>query len=397
MVRKRIAITVATVACLVLAACGGSDSSSTPSSGGASSSGGGSSTASAGTGDYGNGLKLGETISSVPVGRSLEPWFRWNGKTCKMEETDDHPADYKADLRKVTGGDSRIAYMHYGDTDPFGVANSKSVKATAAKAGMQLDVYNLKFPSRSEPISVAQAAVVKKDRGALQANLDPSILPRFFQIIEGDGCMPSVQLYIPIDGHPGMGANWPDVGTEIGKYIAQQAVARKWDPEQTALVHCTDPDSGPTVNAMFVESTKVLSSGDFVIPKKNVFDLVCKVSETTSGQRHVTDWYTAHPGFKYVAFDAVDSIRMQSMIRAVKAEGAPKENTILADGTLDESDKRSVRSGDQDMSLDFFGDKYGEWLIPIIQDLMAGNPVPRFVGTKLVAVTGDNINDLYPQ
>ena len=38
--------------------------------------------------------------------------------------------------------------MHYGDVDPFGMANSKSIKAVAEQAGFKLNTYNLKFPSR---------------------------------------------------------------------------------------------------------------------------------------------------------------------------------------------------------------------------------------------------------
>jgi ribose transport system substrate-binding protein len=376
-------ISVVVLICVaaVVGGCGGSDSSD-----------GGSS------GPYGNGLKLGtKVLNSAPVGASVAPWYRWNGDDCKFEVAKDHPADYKADIRAVEGGGDKIGYMHYGNSDPFGVSNSKSVDEWAKKAGMPLDVYNLKFPSRTEPNSAARTAVVKGDKGVLQANLDPTVLPAFFQILEGDGCIPSVQLYIPIDGRPAMGNNWPDVGKQIGKYIGEQATKRGWKPEETALVQCTDPDNGPSVNVMFEEIAKSLPANGLDVPKDNVFDLVCKQADTQTGYKQVTDWFTGHPDFKHVALTAIDTIRMPNMIRAVKKQSLAREDWIAGAGADDESSRKLVRSGDQDVSIAFFGERFGEWLIPMIQDLMAGNPVPSFLGTQLVPLTKDNIDEYYPQ
>jgi ribose transport system substrate-binding protein len=48
-------------------------------------------------------------------------------------------------------------------------------------------------------------------------------------------------------------------------------------------------------------------------------------------------------------------------------------------------------------SIAFFPERYGEWLIPIMQDILAGNPVPSFTGSGLVAITQDNIDKYYPE
>jgi ribose transport system substrate-binding protein len=380
---RRLTIAVAVLICVggLLAACGDSDDA-----------GGGSS------GPYGNGLELGtKVLNSAPVGASVAPWYRWNGDDCKFEVAKDHPADYKADIRAVEGGDDKIGYMHYGNSDPFGVSNSKSVDEWAKKAGMPLDVYNLKFPSRTEPNSAARTAVVKGDKGVLQANLDPTVLPAFFEILEGDGCIPSVQLYIPIEGRPAMGNYWPDVGKQLGKYIAEQATKRGWKPEETALVQCTDPDNGPSVNVMFEEIAKALPANGLELPEDNVFDLVCKQADTQTGYKQVTDWFTGHPDFKHVALTAIDTIRMPNMIRAVKKQALAREDWIAGAGADDESSRKLVRAGDQDVSIAFFGERFGEWLIPMIQDLMAGNPVPSFLGTELVPLTKDTIDEYYPE
>ncbi|HYY83234.1 MAG TPA: substrate-binding domain-containing protein, partial [Beijerinckiaceae bacterium] len=377
------AVAVVAVAALLPAACGGDDDSG-GNAGGSSSS------------EFGTGLKLGAGTGTAKVGASVAPWYVWNADKCAFEKTDDHPAEYKAETRKIEGDAPRLGYMHYGNTDPFGVAVSKSIESEAKAAGMDVNVYNLKFPSRTEPQSVANTSVTKQDDVVVQANLDPTVLPEFFKIIEGKGCAPSIQLFIPIDDHPGMGNNWPDVGDVIGKYIAEQATERGWKPEDTALVQCTDRDSGPTVNIMFDYVPKAMKSGGFEVPKDNVFNIVCGLTDPQSGYKKITDWYTGHPDFKHAAFSAIDSIRSVEMARAIKDEGRPKSDSILAAGADDASSRASVRAGGQDMSVAFFGEKFGTWIVPMVEDILAGNPVPSFVGTELIPLTAENVDEYYP-
>jgi ribose transport system substrate-binding protein len=390
--RSLIALVVITALAAVLTACGSDDDGGGGGTGTAASTDSGS-----GSSEFGTGLKLGTDVSnSAKVGAAVSPWYVWNEDDCKFETTEDHPAEYKADTRKIEGDAPQLGYMHYGNSDPFGVAVSKSIEADAKKAGMDVNVYNLKFPSRTEPSAQANASVVKGDDAIVQANLDPTVLPEYFDVIEGDGCIPSIQLFIPIDGHPGMGNNWPDVGKTIGTYTAETAKERGWKPEDTALVQCTDRDSGPTVNVMFEEVPKAMTAAGFEVPQDNVFDIVCGVADPQSGFKKVTDWYTGHPDFKHVAFTAIDSIRMTEMARAVKEQGNPREDSILSAGADDESSRRLVRNGDQDMSVAFFGERFGEWIVPMVEDILAGNPVPSFLGTELIPLTKDNIDEYYP-
>jgi ribose transport system substrate-binding protein len=380
-------ISVIAATALLLAACGDDDDS-----GGNGGSGGG------GSGEFGTGLQLGtKVVGSAPVGSSVEPWYVWNADECAFEQTDDHPAEYKAETRSMDGEAPRLGYMHYGNSDPFGVAVSKSIESEAKDAGMDVNVYNLKFPSRTEPQAVANASLVKQDEVIVQANLDPTVLPDFFEILEGKGCVPSIQLFIPIDGHPAFGNHWPDVGEVIGGYIADEAKQRGWKPADSALVQCTDRDSGPTVNVMFEHVPKAAAAEGFEFPADNVFNIVCGLTDPQAGYKKVTDWYTAHPDFKHVAFSAIDSIRSVEMARAIKDEGRPREDSILAAGADDENSRATVRAGDQDMSVAFFGERFGEWIVPIVQDIMAGNPVPSFVGTELVPLTAENVDEHYPE
>ena len=181
------------------------------------------------------------------VGSSIGPWLVWNSKSCAYEVASKHPKAYLANVRKVVGGPNQIGYMDYGDTDPFGVANSKSIKKMAALAGFKLDVYNLKYPSETEPLTQAHNSVLKHDRGVVQAQQLDTLSNAFLKIMQSQGCIPTVQMYLKVKNVPSFGAVWADSGTTQGIWLAQQAKAKKWKPSDTALVECTDPDVGSSV------------------------------------------------------------------------------------------------------------------------------------------------------
>jgi ribose transport system substrate-binding protein len=318
----------------------------------------------------------------------------WNAKKCDYEVAKTHPATYKAVVRKVLGGPTKIGYMHYGDTDPFGVANSKSVKAMARLAGFQLDVYNLKYPSETEPLNQARTAVLRKDGGLVEAQQLDALMPSFLKIVQGQGCIPPVQMYLGVKNVPSFGAVWEATGTVQGRWLAQQAKAKGWKPADTALVSCTDPDVGASVNAMFDTAQTALLSA-YPLSKSNVFRLVCKYSQTQSAQVNVTAWFTAHPNFKHVMINTIDDERMQGVINALKQNGRFDDALTISTG-CDGLGQKQIKAGLEDASIGYFPERYGEWLVPILEDVMAGNPVPSFTGSNLIVITKANIGKYYP-
>jgi ribose transport system substrate-binding protein len=374
-------LTTATAA--VLAGCG--------STGGGGGGGGGGGTA-ATDAKYGIGLKLGAVVSSAPVGIATGPYLAWNKKTCSYETVPDPSTPYKTETHKVDGN-LQIGYMHYGDTDPFGVANSKSMKDVAAKAGLKLNVYNLKYPSQTEALAQAKTAVLRHDQGVIDAQQIPAVNKSFLKILQTDACIPTVQMYLVTPNVPSMGADWSSVGTAEGKWLADYAKAKGIAPADTALVSCTDPDLGESVNVIFDTAPTSLAKNGFALPPSNIFKLTCK--DPQKSQTTLTDWFTSHPDFKHVMLNTIDDERMQGMINAIEKTGNTAKAITIANGA-DDLGIKQIRSGKQMASIAFFPERYGEWLVPIMQDVLAGNPVPSFTGSGLVAITRDNIDKYYP-
>lgn len=346
--------------------------------------------------DFGRGLKLGAVIATAPPVTVTAPWLVWNPKSCSYQKAANPPAKYVPKLRKVEGS-PQIGYMYYGDFDAFGIANSKNIKANAAKAGFKLNSYNLKFPSATEPLAHAKTSVLRKDLGVMEANLDDKLIPRFLDIIQKKGCIPNIQMYLEIAGLPGFGAKWPDAGATQGKWFAQQAKAKGWKPSETALVECTDPDNGPSVNVMFDTAPKALRAAGFALPASNVFKVVCKYQTKPSAETTITDWFTGHPKskFKNVMLNSIDDERMQGITNAVRRANRKGDVLTIATGA-DGLGIKQIKAGIQMASVAYFPERYGEWLIPLMEDVLAGNPVPSFTGSGLVIIDKQTVKKYYP-
>ena len=356
--------------------------------------------ATSGSGNYGVGLPLtNKVVAKGDVLRIVEPWLRWNKSTCSYEKATKHPATYVANTRKIQG-DWTIGYMHYGNSDPFGIANSNSVAEAAKLAGFKLHVYNLEYPSKTVPLQDAKLAVTQHDQGVLQGNLDPTVLPAFFKILQDKdgGCVPTVAVYGgPGDKTPAIGAIFKDTGTLQGQWLGQEAKKRHFVPAQTAFVQCTDPSLASFISLMFPAAIASLKATGFAIPSKNIFKLNCQGQSSSTARQQLTDWFTGHPNFPYVLINGPDDQRITGVVQALKAVDRHDRKTLTIGAGADPVGQAQVRNGDEDATIAFFPEHYGLFLIPVLQDVMAGNPVPQFVEHAQIVVTKKNLAKYYPK
>jgi ribose transport system substrate-binding protein len=344
---------------------------------------------------FGVGLKLGKTIGEAPVDPATKgPYLVWNKATCSYQKSPVQPTRYRALLRKIVGP-FKIAFLAAEEAEPFSVANTKDIELQARRAGFQLDFYNMHYPSQTDPLADAKAAVLKHDQGAISAQEIPTLNPAFDKILQTQGCVPTVQLYLLHSNVPSMGANWGSVGRIDGTWLAQYGKQHSIKPATTAFVECTNPDVGESVNVMFDTAPAALKAGSFVIPKGNLFKLVCREGTPGASESAVTDWFTAHPNFDHVMFNCIDDETMHEIANAIRKTGNTAKAITIANGA-DSLGQAQIRNGQEMATVAFFPEKYGQWDIPLMEDILAGNPVPSFMATSLTVITKGNIAKYYP-
>ena len=280
--------------------------------------------------------------------------------------------------------------MNYGDIDSFGIANTKNITELAEQAGFTLNVYNLKYPSETEPLTQARASALKGDKGVIRCDPGP------------------VRRAVQDPGRRGMHSGRPavrlrniraELRCQLGRRRnADRDVARGDRPREglgsrdDGLVQCTNPDYGPSVNAMFETAPPAVIEAGFAIPEENVFNLTCKLGKH---ETVTTDWFTAHPDFANIMFDTVDDPSADGMINAIKKAGREDDSIIIVNGA-DPQGREAIRAGTQTGSTAFFPERYGEWAIAMLEDILAGVPVPLEVNHPTPLITIDNIDEYYP-
>ena len=187
-----------------------------------------------------------------------------------------------------------------------------------------------------------------------------------------------------------------DAGATQGKWFAQQAKAKGWKPSDTALVECTDPDNGPSVNVMFDTAPKALRPPGSRSRPGTSSRSSASTRPSRSAETTITDWFTAHPKskFPHVMLNSIDDERMQGITNAVRR--ASRKATCSHRDRRRRPRLKQIKSGTQMASVAYFPELYGEWLIPLMEDVIAGNPVPSFTGSGLVIINKQNVKKYYP-
>ncbi len=192
-----------------------------------------------------------------------------------------------------------------------------------------------------------------------------------------------------------MGADSGLAGTELGKYAVEYAKAN-WDGKIDA-VFATFQSSWPDetkkrlVNAM-AEISKTYP--DLTMETITISDAVLAGDKT---QAEATAFLNANPGKNHLLFIATtNDIAGLAMESALDAAGRKGDGIVLSMGA-DSSAQEAIRAGgDFKMSVAFGPERYGEFLVPVIEKILAGEIPPSITRAVAFPVDASNIDQYYP-
>jgi ribose transport system substrate-binding protein len=115
---------------------------------------------------------------------------------------------------------------------------------------------------------------------------------------------------------------------------------------------------------------------------------------------NVTTWTTAHPDAKHVLCFGHSDLPGVNCALALEQAGFLGNAAAASLGASDEAlvDLRT-RSDNESIfkaTISYFPERYGQYLVPAIVDLLEGKQVPERLIPDVSPVTRDNVNELYP-
>ena len=206
---------------------------------------------------------------------------------------------------------------------------------------------------------------------------------------------------VSYDGpHPGCIAFGPDnfeSSREAGRYLAAFANEQGWDPAETELIVLWVPDV-PVMPARRDGSIAGVLEG-FAIPEENIHvDIPHR--DIADVLPNVTDWITANPDAQNVlCFGHSDQPGVDCAL-ALEAGGFLGRAAAASLGASDEALVELCTRTDEESvfraTISFFPERYGQYLVPIVVDMLEGWPVPESVIPSVSPVTRANVDELYP-
>ena len=121
--------------------------------------------------------------------------------------------------------------------------------------------------------------------------------------------------------------------------------------------------------------------------------------EAEKAQAAFSAYLNAHPdSHNIIMYTPTNDVHALMALAAAQAAGREKDVLIVGLG-CDKQAQAEFRKPDNafKMSVGYFPDQYGKFLVTMVTDILAGKDVPRKVFMQHVPVTRENINQLYSE
>ena len=134
------------------------------------------------------------------------------------------------------------------------------------------------------------------------------------------------------------------------------------------------------------------------IPAERIATLLFDAGTPDQALTKTTDWLTANPNAAYVLATSIDDERVTGMTKAL-TQGS-RDGVGVGQG-CDDVGIAATKEGTPDQThwlgcVGFFFEKYGDYLMSIGLDVLAGTPVPQEVHMDHKFLTYDTIGQYYP-
>jgi ribose transport system substrate-binding protein len=302
--------------------------------------------------------------------------------------------EWKAEIRPAT----KAWKIGYGDGlagIPFTDSVTDNINEVAEEMGVEIVYCDMAY-DQEKTVQCANLLVTQEVDGVVFANWIAGTEDLIAGIFTDAG-LPCVAYDGP---HPGCAAFGPDnfnAGFEAGLYLGEFAADQGWDPAETHLLLNWSPDV--PVDQDRAEGATAGVREFLAISDENVHDIPHRDFSEVYG--NVTTWLTGNPDAQHVlCFGGSDQPGVDCAL-ALEQAGFLGQAVAVGLGASDEAlvDLRT-RSDDESIfkaTISFFPERYGQYLVPAIVDMLEGNLVPDEIIPSVSPVTRENVEELYPE
>jgi ribose transport system substrate-binding protein len=312
----------------------------------------------------------------------------FDGKMLPAEQLKAMAADAAKASPPKNGKSLVIGFANLQRDIAFGVLVENGIKANAAAAGVQLLVTDNRLDGPTA-LANAQSFAQRHVDYAIEFQTDANFGPAVMNVFNDAGIKVTA-IDIPMPGATFFGVNNPKSGFMGGSYLAQAAVEKFGADKVMAgyLVIGGLPQSG-AIPAMRTDGQKsgfLASMENF--PQNRIITIDTK-NTLQESYTQMTNVLGRIPPGAVIMVIAINDQAAIGMLRAIKAAGRDNDAIVVGNG----ADEAETLAAEPDLvaATGSFPERYGNYLIPMALESLAGKPLPPAVFVTHVMVTKANI------
>ena len=334
-------------------------------------------------------------------------WVSYNFDEGAYELAADAEGDamtaWDASMAAEAMGDVTICFTPESEEFDFDLKVNPSMRNAAEAAGVELLVFNNAYPSTTQPLENADACVTREPDLVVSFNVFAEITEAIMSKYNAEN-IPVIAVDVTHPGSVFWGADNCLTGRLAAQFAADWAVEHMWPEEEMVVLTGLDPAVGGAPACRNTAFTGYFKENMPAIPDENYFDVDMRTAElgpNAGALAATTDWLTANPDAKYIVATSINDDRAFGIASAMAQadRGDPTVDGVVIGKNADAIALDAIREGNSPLvgTVSFFPERYGDFMIPLALDILAGNPVPSIVRVPHEVISIDNIDTYYPE
>ena len=334
-------------------------------------------------------------------------WVRYNFETGAYEVAEDAEGDpltdWDASMAAGADGDVTICFTPESEEFDFDLKVNPSMRNAAEAAGVELLVFNNAYPSTMQPLENADACVTREPDLVVSFNVFAELTEAIMSKYNAEN-IPVVAVDVTHPGSVFWGADNCMTGRLAAAFAADWAAEYMWPEEEMVVLTGLDPAVGGAPACRNTAFTDYFKENMPAIPEENYFDVDMRTAElgpNAGALAATTDWLTANPDAKYIVATSINDDRAFGIASAMAQadRGDPTVDGVVIGKNADLIALEAIREGNSPLvgTVSFFPERYGNFMIPLALDILAGNAVPSINRVPHEVISIDNIDTYYPE
>ena len=269
--------------------------------------------------------------------------------------------------------------------------------AAAEELGVDLVLANNEYDG-AKAVRNADDMITKGVDGFIEFNIDESVGPVIMEKMNEAG-IPVIAVDIPMEGAAFFGANNVVAGEVAGVRLGEVSQER-WGGEPDCLLLVEDSTSGETVLNRVTQMPTGMREifPDFSDEKVFYID---SGTDAATCQKMVSDFLLAHPDYTKIAIGSFNDVIAVATLAAIETAGRESDSLMVAEneyGYLDYLKANPDREEADEVwvgGVAFFFDRYGEYTMNAMVDVLNGGEMPENIYVEHEVVTRANAQELF--